>query len=97
MKYNLLDIGKITAFISFVIGTCLLSFFLYFGDNFVSIGFAIVYIIIALIINSILFTLIIIAAILNKTDRFKAFKTCLVMLANIPVSMLYFFMVITFK
>lgn len=81
---------------SFIIGTCLLSFYLYFGESFIPLGLAIGVVVFATIANSIMFSVIVGSAILNKTHRHDALKTCGVMLLNIPIAILYFYIVITF-
>ena len=96
MKNNLNHLGQITALLSFVIGTCFLAFYLYFGENAIPLGSAVVFIILAIIINSILLMIILITVLFGKTHRLEALKTCVLMLLNIPISILYFYMVATF-
>ena len=96
MNSNLLHTGKISAIISFVIGTCLFAFYIYFGEKFIDIFFAFIFVIGALIFNTILLTAIIGQALLNRIDRFEALKTMGLMLLNIPISILYFYLLINF-
>ncbi|MFK7782199.1 hypothetical protein [Psychroserpens sp.] len=96
MKNNLNYTGQIVALLSFVIGTCLIAFYLYLGENYISLGFAISMVVITIIVNSILFITITIAAIFKRINQNEALKTCGLMLLNIPISILYFYMVIMF-
>lgn len=96
MKNNIIHTGKIVALLSFVIGTILLSLYLYFGDLAITTGFAISFIAIALIVNSILFAIILVSAIFKPNNRTNAIETCGLMLLNIPIAILYFYMVVTF-
>ncbi|MFD1063330.1 hypothetical protein ACFQ1Q_08725 [Winogradskyella litorisediminis] len=96
MKNNINNTGKIIALLSFVIGTIVLAFYLYFGESVIKIYAAFLYIMVALIINTVIFAVILGATILNKTNRIEGVKTLAIMLCNIPISILYFYMVITF-
>ncbi|TCK66851.1 hypothetical protein DFQ05_2136 [Winogradskyella wandonensis] len=96
MKNNINITGRLIALLSFVIGTMLLAFYLYFGESTVQIHVAILFIVIAFILNTILFAVILGATLLNKTNRIEGLKTLVIMLCNIPISILYFYMVITF-
>lgn len=49
------------------------------------------YSIIALILNSVLFTVNFIGMVTNKTYRLELLKTCGIQLINIPVAVLYFY------
>ena len=96
MGNNINNTGKAIALVSFVIGTCLLSFYLYFGESFIPFEFSIGFIITAFIVNLIVFIVLIGYAILNTHHRFEALKTCGFMLLNIPIAVLYFYIVLTF-
>ena len=96
MKNNINNTGQIIALVSFVIGTIFLALYLYYGEAVVSIYLAFFFIVGALIANVVILSIIIGAAILKKIDRFEALKTSVIMLLNIPVSILYFYMIITF-
>lgn len=92
MKHLILT-GKITAILSFFIGTILLCLFLYFKyNNMIQIG--IYYVIIAFIINSILVITNGIAIIIDRKNRFEFIKTTGMMLLNIPIAIGYFYLVI---
>lgn len=96
MKNNINTTGKIVAMVSFVIGTIFLAFYLYYGEAVISIYLAFIFIVAAVIVNIVLLSVIAGAAILNKINRLEALKTITVMLANIPIAILYFYMIITF-
>ncbi|WP_323789456.1 hypothetical protein [Psychroserpens sp.] len=96
MKPNINQIGQIVALLSFVLGTCLLSFYLFFGEDLINLGFALTYVIIALIINFIVFIVVIINGLFTKNNKGEALKTCGLMALNIPIAILYFYMVILF-
>lgn len=93
---NLILFSKIIAALSFILGTCLLSLYLYFNSStkLITIGF--IYVIIALILNSVLFTVNFIGMVTNKTYRLELLKTCGIQLINIPVAVLYFYLIIEF-
>ena len=93
---NLIETGQITALISFVLGTILLSFYLYFGEPSFPIELAVGFIIAAIIFNTVLFLVLFGAAILNPKYRLELLKTCGIMLMNIPISILYFYILFTF-
>ncbi|MFT7051877.1 MAG: hypothetical protein ACJAZK_002497 [Psychroserpens sp.] len=96
MKNNLNHTGQILDLLSFVIGTSVLAFYLYFGVNFFPIGLAVAFIISAIILNSILCIAIIGNTVLHKRHVYEAIKTYVLMLLNIPIAGLYLCMVITF-
>ena len=96
MKNNINTTGKIIALASFIIGTIFLAFYLYYGEAVVSIYIAFIFIVAAIIANTVLLSVIIGAAILNRTNRIEALKTIIIMLLNIPIAMLYFYMMVTF-
>jgi len=92
---NLKHFGKIIALLSFIIGTITFSLYLYF-DNSNTIGsFGFYFIIIALIINMLLLVVNIIAIIIDNEHREELIKTCGIMLINIPIAILYFYIVIS--
>jgi hypothetical protein len=97
MKTNLILTGKITAILSFVIGTILLAFYLYFGESFIPITLGLGFVAVALIINTVLFIACLGSAIIYHRNRIELLKTCGLMLLNIPISIGYFYMVITFN
>ena len=96
MKNNVALTGKIIALLSFVIGTILLSLYLYYGEKVVPIYLALIFVVGAIIINIVMVIVIIGRVILIESERIENIKTIAIMLINIPVSILYLYMVITF-
>jgi hypothetical protein len=96
MKNNLNITARITALVSFVVGTMMLAFYLYYGESALNIGFTLFFIATAFIVNIVLFVILFLSALTNKTNRYNTLETCGLMLLNIPVTVLYFYMVITF-
>lgn len=90
-------VSKIIALLSFVIGTILFSSFLYFGESKIPIMIGIKFIIVAILINTILFLANLIIALFNSENRFEYLKTCGVILLNIPIAILYFRIIISIK
>lgn len=89
---NLMLTGKISAAISFIIGTLLLSVFMYFESDFLLIlGFY--YTLIAAIYNTILFVIIITAALINETFRKELMITSGLVILNLPVAIGYIYIV----
>ncbi|WP_191859333.1 hypothetical protein [Hanstruepera ponticola] len=86
---SLNELGQITATLSFVIGTSLLAFFLYYGESSFIIEFGLVFIIVVFTVNIVLLSVLIGSAILNPKHRLKLIKTCAIMLLNIPIVIFY--------
>ena len=95
MRYNILNIGRIVAVLSFIIGTILFSFYLYFGRTFIPeiVGFK--FILVAIVINLILLILNFVVLIINETSRYENLKTCGIILINIPIAILYLYLIIS--
>ncbi|MFV0541649.1 MAG: hypothetical protein ACK5MZ_10525 [Aestuariibaculum sp.] len=91
---HLSEIGKITALLSFVLGTCLFVFYLYFGQRNSSIIIGFYFVIIVVCTNLLLMLILLIAALANKPQRNNLLKTCGIMLLNIPVAALYMYLVL---
>ncbi len=91
---NIKNTGKLTALISFVIGTFFLLFFVIFKtyDSIVIIGMY--YIAIAFIVNSIVFLSVFISGLYFWDRRLELFATCGILLLNIPIAIGYFFLVL---
>ncbi len=85
---QLLKLSKWTAFISFLLGTCIFLIY-YFTSNFylLFVGFA--YIFLAVIFNLIILVLLFIRAFVDKNNRNKVLRTSIVMLLNIPILIFY--------
>ncbi len=96
MKNNINNTGKTIALVSFVIGTIFLAFYLYYGEIVVNVYLAFLFIVAAIIVNTVLLTVIIGAAVLNRINRMEALKTIVIILLNIPVAILYFYMIVSF-
>ena len=91
---NLIFTRKITAALSFIIGTVLLSLFFYFRESEFIIQAGLIFTFSALIINSLLFLMIIISAGFNNKYRTELLKISGIMLINIPIAIGYLFLVI---
>lgn len=94
---NLILFVKIVALLSFLIGTVLLAIYLYFDYlNAISM-FGFYFVIIAFIANAILLIVNIIAIIIDSNYRTELIKACAFMLLNIPIAILYFYIVISIE
>ena len=89
-----LDISKIVASISFIIGTLLLVLFLFFKqeESLIMLGFY--YVIGAFIINTFVLLSLLTRLILNSENRIELLKAIGIILINIPIAIGYFFIVI---
>lgn len=92
---NITTIGKIIALLSFIIGTILFSFFLYFGTGFISVLTGIRFIIVAFIINLIILLGNLLCLFLDLKRSFEYIKTCGIILLNIPIAVLYIYIIIS--
>lgn len=95
--YNLILASRAIALLSFVFGTILLSLFLYFGESIVPITIGVKFVVAAILVNSIFFLANIILAIANIENRIELLKTCGILLLNIPIAILYFYIVISIE
>lgn len=83
-----IKLGKLTALFSFLIGTIIFGTFYYTSSSkYLFIGYG--YILIALIVNLIVLPILLYKANRHKEYRKKLFIACKMMLANIPVAILY--------
>ncbi len=89
--------SKIIALFSFIIGTILFSSFLYFGESKIPVMIGVKFVIVAILINTILFLANLIIALFNSENRFEYLKTCGLILLNIPIAILYFYIIISIK
>ena len=87
--------SKTIAVLSFVIGTILFTLQLYRfnSNNLIQIG--IIFIISAVIINTISL-LVLLFGLLGNTDKWEILKTIGIVLANIPIAIIYFYLLINF-
>ncbi len=94
---DLITFGKFISIISFIIGTTLFSLYLYFNNSndISSIGFY--FVVTALILNSLLLTVFVVALIINSKHREELLKTCGMILLNIPIAIFYFYIVISIE
>lgn len=86
--------AKLTALVSFIIGTFLVLLFALFRtcDTLIVIG--IYYVAIAIAVNLIVFVSVLISVLYFWNLRHQLFITCGVLLLNIPIAIAYFFIVI---
>ena len=95
MENKLLMLGRVVFTLSFIIGTTL--FVLFFNneesDQIIQIGF--IFVISALIVNSVLFIVILIFALKNHEYRERLFITAGIMLINIPIVTIYLYALFT--
>ena len=95
--YSISNIGRAVAILSFIIGTTLFSFFLYFGETFIPIVIGLGFIGVAITVNAILLVSNLIVSLIYETDRYENLKTCGIILLNIPIAILYFYIIISFN
>ena len=91
MENKLLILGRIVFALSFIIGTTLFVLFLNNQEFDLMIQIGLLFIISALIINSVLFIVILIFAIKNHEYRERLFITAGIMLINIPITAIYIY------
>ncbi len=91
---NIITTSKSIAIISFGVGTILFALQLYNPSSDVLIGPGIVFIFIATIINIISFLALIFSLLGTKGYRIKTLKTIGVVLLNIPIAVIYFYILI---
>ena len=95
--YSISNIGRVVTILSFIIGTTLFSFFLYFGETFIPIVIGLGFIGVAITVNAILLVSNLIVSLIYETDRYENLKTCGIILLNIPIAILYFYIIISFN
>lgn len=89
-----LDISKIVAGISFILGTLLLVLFLFFRELESIVMYGLYYVIIAFIINTFIIFWLIIKFVIRPEKREESLKSIGLILINIPIAIGYFFIVI---
>ncbi|MEH1006784.1 MULTISPECIES: hypothetical protein [Winogradskyella] len=92
--YHIINTAKLIGLISFVLGTCLLVSFLLFPNTNSIVITGLYYVGYATITNAIMFLILIITAFVYWTYRSLVFRTCGLLLLNIPIAICYFFIVI---
>lgn len=83
--------SKVTAILSFGIGTVLFALQMFFknADNLIPLG--ILFIAVAIAINIISLIVILFSMINHPNERLELLKTCGIILLNIPIAILYFY------
>ena len=89
-----LDISKIVAGISFILGTLLLVLFLFFRELESIVIYGLYYVIIAFTINTFIIFWLIIKFLIRPKKQEELLKSIGVILINIPIAIGYFFIVI---
>lgn len=91
---NIITTSKSITIISFIIGTILFALQLYFSKSGALIFPGIIFILIATIINSISLIVLIFSLSGNNNHKLELLKTCGIVLLNIPIAILYFYILI---
>ena len=94
---DLINLGRIITFLSFIIGTSTLILYLYFDNSNTIRNFGFYFAIIALIINTLLLIINIIAILIDSKHSEGLIKTYGIILSNIPIAILYFYIVLSIK
>ncbi|MGR7812179.1 hypothetical protein [Lacinutrix undariae] len=94
---NTIFTAKKVAFISFTIGTILLSCYFAFKISLTLIIIGAVYILLALFINLIVVINLLFMANKHKTHRFELLKTTAIVLSNIPIAICYLLIITHFN
>jgi len=89
-----LDISKIVAGISFILGTLLLVLFLFFREFESIVMFGLYYVLIAFVINAFIFFWLINRLVARSENWIELLKAIGIILINIPIAIGYFFIVI---
>lgn len=93
---NLITTSKSIAFISFIIGTILFALQMYNTTSFAFVYPGILFIIIAFILNTITFLALGFSMLGSSTDKTEILKTIGIVLLNIPIAFIYFYILIEF-
>ena len=91
---NLINTSKAIAIISFAIGTILFALQLYFRKSDALIYPGIVYILITIVINFISIMVLVFSLLGKTNNKIEILKTCGIILLNIPIAILYFYILI---
>jgi hypothetical protein len=91
---NLINTSKSIAIISFTIGSILFSLQLYLRESTILIYTGIIFILLAIIINSIALIALIFSLLGRTNQKLDLLKTCGIVLLNIPIGALYFYILI---
>ena len=91
---SLINTSKAIAILSFLIGTILFATQLYFITSYRLIYFGIIFIMVTAIINTISILTLIFSMLGYTSQRLELLKTCGIVLVNIPIAILYFYILI---
>jgi hypothetical protein len=94
--FNLIQASKIVALMSFVIGTTLFSLFFYLNKSNTLLIIGLIYVIAAILINSILFFANLLMSAIYTENRINHIKTCGIILLNVPIAFLYLRIILFF-
>ena len=94
---NLIQSGKITAALSFFIGTTLLALYLYFDQPNAIEDIGVGFVLFALFFNSLLFLILLGSSVIYQNYRFELLKVCGIMILNIPIAIAYFYFILTIE
>jgi len=92
---NISNIGKLTALISFIVGSVLLLIFIV-DEEAIGILVSFYVVIATILINAMLWAVVIFCAIFFSFQRKELLKTAGIMLLNIPVTIFYMDLIIDF-
>ncbi len=95
--FNLIQVSKIIVLISFIIGTILFSLFLYLGESKIPIMIGFKFVIVAIVINAIFFFANLLLSSIYSENRIDYIKTCGIILINIPIAILYLYIIISIE
>ena len=87
-------IGKLSALLSFLIGTILFGVFTFFIQSILMFKIGVIYILISLIVNTFIFIHLLYQAYFNPKYRLELIKTCGIMLLNIPITIGYLYLIV---
>ena len=93
--FNLIQVSKIVALISFIIGTIVFSLFLYLGESKIPIMIGFKFVIAAIVINAIFFFANLLLSAIYSENRIDYIKTCGIILLNIPVAIFYLYIILS--
>jgi len=89
-----IKLGKRTALVSFILGTVVFGLFiLTFAENLFLLGYG--FIVLTGLINIVVLVAILIIAIKDKEERKRLLITCGIILLNIPVLLIYCWIIMT--
>jgi hypothetical protein len=91
----LINTSKTIAIFSFLIGTIIFVLHFYFIGTTTIISTGIIFIIVAFMVNSISLLALIFVLLGNSDYRIELFKTCEIVLLNVPIAVLYSYILIS--